>query len=66
MLNNIKVENHYFALDYLKAGFNVFSFDGPGQGEMHQKINLIPDYEQAIAIIDWFEDNNTLILIWIE
>lgn len=61
VLNNIKeVENHYFALDYLKAGFNVFSFDGPGQGEMHQKMNLIPDYEQAIiAIIDWFEDNNT-------
>ena len=60
VLNNIKeVENHYFALDFLEAGFNVFSFDGPGQGEMHQKMRLIPDYEQAIiTIIDWFEDNN--------
>ena len=61
VLNNIKeVENHYFALDFLEAGFNVFSFDGPGQGEMHQKMRLIPDYEQAIiTIIDWFENNNT-------
>lgn len=61
VLNNIKeVENHFFAQDFLKAGFNVFNFDGPGQGEMHQKMRLIPDYEQAIiAIIDWFESNNT-------
>ncbi len=60
VLNNIKeVENHFFAQDFLKAGFNVFNFDGPGQGEMHQKMRLIPDYEKAIhAIIDWFEVNN--------
>lgn len=60
VLNNIKeVENHFFAQDFLKAGFNVFSFDGPGQGEMHQKMRLIPDYEIAIhTIIDWFEMNN--------
>lgn len=61
VLNNIKeVENHFFAQDYLKAGFNVFSFDGPGQGEMYLKMRLIPDYEEAIStIIDWFEMNNT-------
>jgi len=60
VLNNIKeVENHFFAQDFLKAGFNIFSFDGPGQGEMHQEMRLVPDYEQAIhAIIDWFEINN--------
>ena len=60
VLNNIKeVENHFFAQDFLKAGFNIFNFDGPGQGEMHQKMRLIPDYEEAIrAIIDWFEVNN--------
>jgi dienelactone hydrolase len=60
VLNNIKeVENHFFAQDFLKAGFNVFNFDGPGQGEMHQKMYLVPDYEQAIhVIIDWFEGNN--------
>ncbi|HOR42803.1 MAG TPA: prolyl oligopeptidase family serine peptidase [Atribacterota bacterium] len=60
VLDNIKeVENHFFAQDFLKAGFNIFSFDGPGQGEMHSRMRLIPDYEQAIiAIIDWFEANN--------
>ncbi len=61
VLNNIKeIENHFFAQDFLKAGFNIFNFDGPGQGELHQKMRLIPDYEKAIhAIIDWFESNNT-------
>ena len=60
VLNNLKeVENHFFAQEFLKAGFNVFSFDGPGQGEMHRSMRLIPDYEQAIiAIIDWLEINN--------
>jgi alpha-beta hydrolase superfamily lysophospholipase len=60
VLNNIKeVENHFFAQDFIKAGFNIFNFDGPGQGEMHQKMPLIPDYEKSIhAIIDWFEMNN--------
>ena len=60
VLNNIKeVENHFYAQDFVKAGFNVFSFDGPGQGEMRQHMNLIPDYEKAIhTIIDWFEINN--------
>jgi dipeptidyl aminopeptidase/acylaminoacyl peptidase len=61
VLNNIKeVENHFFAQYFLRAGFNVFSFDGPGQGEMHKKMRLTPDYEQAIiTIIDWLESNNT-------
>jgi esterase/lipase len=60
VLNNAKeVENHFFARDFLKAGFNVFSFDGPGQGEMHRSMRLIPDYEQTIiTIIDWLEMNN--------
>lgn len=60
VLNNIKeVENHFYAQNYVKAGFNVFSFDGPGQGELRQDMSLIPDYEKAIhAIIDWFEINN--------
>jgi esterase/lipase len=60
VLNNLKeVENHLFAQDFLKAGFNIFNFDGPGQGEMHQKMLLVPDYEKSIhAIIDWFEKNN--------
>jgi len=60
VLNNIKeVENHFYAQNFVKAGFNVFSFDGPGQGELRQNMSLIPDYEKVIhAIIDWFEINN--------
>ena len=43
----------------LEAGFNVFAFDGPGQGEMWKNMKLIPDYEKSISIIiNWFEENN--------
>jgi alpha-beta hydrolase superfamily lysophospholipase len=43
----------------LDAGFNVFVFDGPGQGEMWKNMKLIPDYEKAVStIIDYFEKNN--------
>lgn len=59
-LDNIKeVENHYLGDLLLDSGFNVFSFDGPGQGEMWQNMRMIPDYEKAVnAIIDWLEENN--------
>jgi len=43
----------------VEAGFNVFAFDGPGQGEMWKNMKMIPDYEKTIStIIDWFEENN--------
>ena len=59
-LDNIKeVENHYMGSLLMEAGFNCFSFDGPGQGEMWKNMKMIPDYEKAVStIIDWFEQNN--------
>jgi len=59
-LDNIKeIENHYGGNLRLDAGFNVFAFDGPGQGEMWKDMKMIPDYEKAVsAIIDYFEESN--------
>jgi len=59
-LDNIKeIENHYLGNLLLKAGFNVFAFDGPGQGEMWSRMKMIPDYNNVVStIIDWFESNN--------
>ncbi len=56
-MDNIKeIEQHHWAGLFTEAGFNTFVFDGPGQGEMHYSMKMIPDYENAvIAIIDWFE-----------
>jgi alpha-beta hydrolase superfamily lysophospholipase len=58
--DNIKeIENHNLGNWRLDAGFNVFAFDGPGQGEMWKDMKLIPDYEKAVsAIIDYLEKNN--------
>ena len=58
-MDNIKeIEQHYWANLFVEAGFNTYVFDGPGQGEMHSSMKMIPDYENAvIAIIDWFEAN---------
>jgi dienelactone hydrolase len=59
-LDNIKeVENHYQGNRFLEAGFNSFTFDGPGQREMWKSMKMISDYENVvIAIIDWFQENN--------
>jgi len=59
-LESIKeIENHYLGNLLLEAGFNVFTFDGPGQGEMWINMKIIPDYEKTISIIiNWFEENN--------
>jgi dipeptidyl aminopeptidase/acylaminoacyl peptidase len=59
-LDNIKeVENHYLGTLLVDAGFNFFTFDGPGQGEMHKAMKMIPDYEKVVSsIIDWFEKSN--------
>ena len=53
-MDNLKeVENHYLANQLLDAGLNVFTFDGPGQGEMWKSMKFIPDYEKAVsAVID--------------
>ncbi len=59
-LDNIKeVENHYMGTLMVDAGFNFFSFDGPGQGEMRKNMKMIPDYEKVVStIIDWLEKNH--------
>ncbi|TFG90657.1 MAG: alpha/beta hydrolase [Candidatus Atribacteria bacterium] len=59
-IDSIKeIENHYLGNFLLEADFNVFAFDGPGQGEMWKNMKLIPDYEKSIStIINWFEENN--------
>jgi len=54
-----EIENHYLGNLLLEAGFNVFAFDGPGQGEMWKNMKMIPDYEKTIStVIDWFEEDN--------
>ena len=59
-LESIKeIENHFLGNLLLEAGFNVFTFDGPGQGEMWKSMKMVSDYEKTIStIIDWFEENN--------
>ncbi|MEA3454163.1 MAG: alpha/beta fold hydrolase [Candidatus Caldatribacteriota bacterium] len=59
-IDSIKeIENHYLGNLLLEAGFNVFAFDGPGQGEMWKNMKMIPDYEKTIStVIDWFEEDN--------
>jgi alpha-beta hydrolase superfamily lysophospholipase len=59
-MDNLKeVELHHYGNLLMAAGFNVFAFDGPGQGEMWQDMKFIPDYEEAVSrIIDWFEEND--------
>ncbi len=59
-MDNLKeVENHYWGNLLSDAGFNVFTFDGPGQGEMWKNMKFISDYEKAVtAIIDWFNEND--------
>ena len=59
-MDNLKeVENHYLANQLLDVGLNVFTFDGPGQGEMWSSMKFIPDYEKAVsAAIDWFQEQD--------
>ena len=41
------------------AGFNVYTLDGPGQGEMWKDMRFMSDYESVVsAIIDWFIAND--------
>ncbi|MFC1884283.1 prolyl oligopeptidase family serine peptidase [Thermodesulfobacteriota bacterium] len=58
-MDNLKeTEMHFFAGKLKNAGFNVVTFDGPGQGEMWERMKFIPDYHKAVStIIDWMELN---------
>jgi len=59
-MDNLKeVENHCWSKLLSENGFNVYTFDGPGQGEMWKNMKYTPDYHKAVsAIIDWFLENN--------
>ncbi|HSG45902.1 MAG TPA: hypothetical protein VLA72_22405 [Anaerolineales bacterium] len=59
-MDNLKeTEMHHIGNTLLAAGLNTFAFDGPGQGEMWQDMEFIPDYEKSVStVIDWFEQNN--------
>lgn len=58
-MDNLKeAEQHHFARMLSNVGFNAFTFDGPGQGEMWGRMKFIPDYHKAVStIIDWLEQN---------
>ncbi len=57
-MDNIKeAEGHWFGSLFKQHGFNFFTFDGPGQGELWKDMKFdAQEYPKAVsAIIDWFE-----------
>ena len=45
----------------VERGLATLAFDGPGQGEMFQRMKLIPDYESAVsASIDFLERHKSI------
>ncbi|BBB90753.1 MAG TPA: dienelactone hydrolase family protein [Methylomusa anaerophila] len=61
-MDNIKeAEGHSQGTMFKQNGFNYFTFDGPGQGEMWKSMKYdVKKYHKAVsAIIDWFEQNQT-------
>lgn len=60
-MDNLKeIELHHYGSLFRDAGFNTFSFDGPGQGEVWNQMKFISDFETAVsAIIDWWEKHNS-------
>jgi len=58
-MDNIKeAEGHFQGAIYQQNGFNFFTFDGPGQGELWKTLKFDEKkYHKAVsAIIDWFEE----------
>lgn len=59
-MDNIKeAEGHAQGTIFSQNGFNFFTFDGPGQGELWKSLKFdAREYHKAVsAIIDWFEHN---------
>lgn len=57
-MDNIKeAEGHAQGTMYKQCGFNFFTFDGPGQGELWKDLKFdAKEYHKAVSsIIDWFE-----------
>ncbi|MGE5626647.1 MAG: alpha/beta hydrolase family protein [Solirubrobacterales bacterium] len=60
-MDNIKeAEGHAQGTIYKENGFNFFTFDGPGQGELWKDMKFnSKDYHKVVSgIIDWFMKNN--------
>lgn len=60
-MDNLKeVEGHAQGNLFQQQGFNFFTFDGPGQGEMWDEMKFdANEYHKAVsAIIDWFQGQN--------
>lgn len=58
-MDNIKeAEGHFQGEIYQRNGFNFFTFDGPGQGELWRQMKFDgKTYHRAVStIIDWFEE----------
>ncbi|MEY8356398.1 dienelactone hydrolase family protein [Lachnospiraceae bacterium 54-53] len=61
-MDNIKeAEGNSQGKLFQQNGFNFFTFDGPGQGEMWQYMKFVVKvYPKAVsAIIDWFEQHQS-------
>lgn len=59
-MDNIKeAEGNSQGNIFRENGFNFFTFDGPGQGEMWKDMKFdVKEYPKAVsAIIDWFEQH---------
>lgn len=57
-MDNIKeAEGHSQGTLFKQNGFNYFTFDGPGQGELWKNMKFdVREYHKAVStIIDWFE-----------
>ena len=60
-MDNIKeAEGHAQGTLFQTHGFNYFTFDGPGQGELWKEMKFdCKEYRKAVsAVIDWFEQQN--------
>jgi len=59
-LDNLKeCEQHTIGEMLVAAGFNALVFEGPGQGEMWERMKMIPNYQAATtAVIDWIIDTH--------
>jgi dienelactone hydrolase len=61
-MDNIKeAEGNSQGTLFKQNGFNYFTFDGPGQGEMWKDMKFdVKEYHKALsAVIDWFEQHQT-------
>lgn len=64
-MDNIKeAEGHAQGTIFSQNGFNFFTFDGPGQGELWKSLKFdAREYHIAVsAIIDWFEQNEQYLI----